>query len=456
MKTKTAVFSLRGLLLLWAVAVVLTAGVAAAAPVQPGRLVEAGGVLAQATGTPGVQVEVVAAALNMRQGPGVNYPILAVARSGDTFPVLGTNADRSWFQVSRPDGTSAWISGGAAYSRVLGSLDSVAVVQPLAAAGATGTGGASVAPAGGKLVFMTASGGDIYRINADGSGLQLLTRDGLDPALSPDGQQVAFTRWGPGEGVYLINADGSNERQVHAAKQPKSPTWSPDGARLVFNMQRGGRPEQTRECRLSSDKDDPNLPEDAFDIDRKEIVEDRQYEYCYSLPAKPAWQLRQLDLVTGQFSDLASDYGSFGPAWDPGNPWRVVYSGDLDLVQLDLDQNRTSQLAPGNQNRTPAFSADGARLAVTNRGASGRWSIQVIDLDGGAAAILATEGNNVSPTWSPDGGQIAFLSDRGGQWAMWVMNADGSSQLPMFAPGALQGLNFVFNGVDERMISWGK
>ncbi len=50
----------------------------------------------------------------------------------------------------------------------------------------------------GKLVFMTGSGGELYVINVDGSGLRRLTGGIIDPVLSPNGQQVAFTRWDGG------------------------------------------------------------------------------------------------------------------------------------------------------------------------------------------------------------------------------------------------------------------
>lgn len=62
--------------------------------------------------------------------------------------------------------------------------------------------------------------------------------------------------------------------------------------------------------------------------------------------------------------------------------------------------------------------------------------------------------NNAAPAWSPDGSQIAFMTDRTGQWEIWIMNADGSNQRPMFPNGALDGIQFNFAGVDERMISW--
>jgi dipeptidyl aminopeptidase/acylaminoacyl peptidase len=62
--------------------------------------------------------------------------------------------------------------------------------------------------------------------------------------------------------------------------------------------------------------------------------------------------------------------------------------------------------------------------------------------------------NNAAPVWSPDGSQIAFVTDRTGRWEIWIMNADGSNQRPMFPNGQLDGLSLNYAGVDERMLSW--
>jgi Tol biopolymer transport system component len=59
-----------------------------------------------------------------------------------------------------------------------------------------------------------------------------------------------------------------------------------------------------------------------------------------------------------------------------------------------------------------------------------------------------------SPTWSPDGSQIAFLTDRTGQWEIWVMNADGSNQRSLLPAGTLDGIALQYNGMDERVLSW--
>ncbi|MBN1440882.1 MAG: PD40 domain-containing protein [Anaerolineales bacterium] len=76
--------------------------------------------------------------------------------------------------------------------------------------------------------------GDIYRMNADGSGLVRVTSDDaseFDPAWSPDGNQIAYTstRHEANDGnyeIYLVNADGSGElRLTNNRTTDRWPTW---------------------------------------------------------------------------------------------------------------------------------------------------------------------------------------------------------------------------------------
>src|SRR5689334_14304884 len=55
---------------------------------------------------------------------------------------------------------------------------------------------------------------------------------------------------------------------------------------------------------------------------------------------------------------------------------------------------------------------------------------------GGSATALTQNSGvalNFQPRISPDGKTIAFITDRRGQYNLWVMNADGSNQRPVFS-----------------------
>jgi Tol biopolymer transport system component len=60
--------------------------------------------------------------------------------------------------------------------------------------------------------------------------------EGTDPAWSPDGTHIAFSRMAGGHAhLFVMNADGSDATQItEGADDDVYPSWSPDGSALVF------------------------------------------------------------------------------------------------------------------------------------------------------------------------------------------------------------------------------
>ena len=63
--------------------------------------------------------------------------------------------------------------------------------------------------------------------------------------------------------------------------------------------------------------------------------------------------------------------------------------------------------------------------------------------------------------WSPDGNAIAFVSNRGGPWAVWAMTPDGSGQRQLFTmegspDGQIGTDTYASRGWAEERISWTK
>jgi Tol biopolymer transport system component len=77
---------------------------------------------------------------------------------------------------------------------------------------------------------------------------------------------------------------------------------------------------------------------------------------------------------------------------------------------------------------TPGLPPGQEQIAfASDRG--GNFDIYVMDADGNGQTPLTTDpARDLSPSWSPDGSRIAFHSDRAGNWDIYVMNADGSGQ----------------------------
>ena len=420
---------------------------------------------APASAAGSVPLTVTADGVNLRQGPGTGYAVKGSLNSGDQVTATGRDAGANWYQVQLANGITGWVNSAFA------SPSGDASVLPEVAAAAVAVAVAPSTSAGPSvIVFQVSSGGAIYRVNPDGTGLQSLTT-GLDPALSPDGRSVAFTRWDNGGGngalgsVWVINTDGSGERKILAdVRQPKSPTWSPDGTQVAVSMQQGGQVDDINKCIALTPGKRPNIPRGATNVTTS------NGQICFTIPANPFWGLRVVNLASGAWQDLPRDVHSFSPSWDPANPNLVVYHGDTGLAAVDLASKTSFVVTADAAQRSPAYSPDGSKIAVSYR-QNDHWEVHVLNADGSGdvrltetpltalvdqqiAGLAPTQWNNAAPAWSPDGSQIAFLTDRTGQWQIWVMNADGSNQHPLTSSSALNGLNIQYNGVDERVISW--
>jgi Tol biopolymer transport system component len=315
----------------------------------------------------------------------------------------------------------------------------------------------------GKLVFTTGSGGELYVIDVDGSDLRRLAGGVIDPVLLPNGgQQVAFVRWDGAKfgALYTINLDGSGERAIVGdIRQPKSPAWSPDGREIIFSFQHGGLRDPEEICKEYDFDDGIRLPDNIAEITKSRISHDG-IVICYILKEDLRWGLRRVEVASGQFEDLPADDYSYTPAWDPQQPWRVIYDGDKGLIQFDVTHNTRWPVTTDLRDTGPVFSPDGRYLALTYK-QHDHWEVYTIDLETGARhrltkpPILADpQYNSAAPAWSPDGSHLAFVTDRTGQWEIWVMNADGSNQRPLFSPEVQAELNLEYRGMNERMLNW--
>ena len=230
---------------------------------------------------------------------------------------------------------------------------------------------------------------------------------GFPPAYANPKGTIAFlsNRNNPDEpglytAIYLINADGTNERLwLENPEGFSGMAWSPDGKSVAL----------------------------------------AQYD------ADGLSHIFVIDLHTGQQKNITAQWGAwqlnFGsPSWSPDGKWLAVTCSQLNIVHVDVcrmtaDGDKLKNLTQEAQNifsSAPSWSPHGDKIAFNRK-----TKIFVMDRSGRNRVRLSQQEGVIGdrrPAWSPDGTKIAFYSNRDAQEPakgietdIYVMNADGSN-----------------------------
>jgi TolB protein len=233
-----------------------------------------------------------------------------------------------------------------------------------------------------------------------------------------------------------------------ATTGPSSVAWSPDGSEVVYSMQ-GSLWRQ----RLGSTEARQLTEGPGYDYQPDWSPDGRQI--VYASYRRDEFELRVLNLVTGESSPLVSD-GSVNlePRWSPDGR-RIAYTstayqgrwhvfvvgmqpngrvGDSERVTEDRDSKLPRYYYHRyDQYLSPSWSPDGRELLlVSNRGhvwgSGGFW--RVAAHAGATPRELRYEETTwkARPDWSRDGRRVVYSSYLGGQWhQLWLMTSDGEN-----------------------------
>jgi TolB protein len=90
----------------------------------------------------------------------------------------------------------------------------------------------ALSPSGEQLAY-TRVGRLIELLDLESGESKTIRDGGYQPVFSPDGSSIAFTNNGS---IHIMNSDGSDVRVIAQNQAASEPTFSPDGSRVIFNV----------------------------------------------------------------------------------------------------------------------------------------------------------------------------------------------------------------------------
>lgn len=245
-------------------------------------------------------------------------------------------------------------------------------------------------------VIFVQSNGQTHTLGVATSTGQSITNDlhryAAAPAWSLGGATIAFFGepgigelgevYRQGEGIWVIDPQGRNPRQLVNTDHVKNIAWSPDGSMLA-------------------------------------------YEFW-----QPDRSFHEVIIIDAGDGRVLHQFAGEQPAWDSDNQSLIVKAcnPDCGLWHVDMDGKTEQQITFDKTDSFPTLSPDGQALSFASQ-RNGNWEIYYLELPSSELLRLTNRpGTDTTPVFSPDGREIYLRTDAFGGWRITALSLDESNE----------------------------
>jgi Tol biopolymer transport system component len=198
-----------------------------------------------------------------------------------------------------------------------------------------------------------------------------------------------------------------------------SPSWAPDGKRLVYECYLEG-PTEGGECSFTDRLVEPP-------------------DFCQAYYRPEAADICVMDIDKGQRIHLTQDPGGdWHPSWSPDGS-QIAYKRQDGIYLMDADgQNRRRLVSPysdipisRDDEVNLVWAPDGSRLLFSACLDRSNYDIYVINLKDGTLTTLTpnSDKHDIRPGWLSDENKIFFLSTTSSSWGNCLLKQDASHEM---------------------------
>jgi len=259
---------------------------------------------------------------------------------------------------------------------------------------------------------------ELYLIDSDGENLRRVTSYGsitLSPTWHPSGEKIAFTSYKDGEQrIYELDLVSGRERALPAVRDGGyiTPEYAPDGQTLAFTVSGGTRSglftyNWERDCCLAHLSGGPRWDDlsPSYSPDGRRMVFNSN---------RFGTQVPQIMVMPAQGGDPETvspyEFGRGGyysaPEWSPTNDLVAFHGairrGTYHILVADLKDGgrRLRQLTWEGNNEDPSWAPDGRHLVFVGERRWG-YGLFVVDVATGKLRTLLGGRRVTVPSWSP-------------------------------------------------------